>query len=236
MSSSDNNGIGVLRGDGERILLVAEAPDVVEVLRPTLGLAGYEVDVASTGKAAVARLERTGYRLAVVDTALPDLKSIPRRRRGVGGTPVLFLATGDYLETILPEVGLSGEDYLAKPFQITDLLARVRLLLDGRGVGCSAPTLRHGDLVLDESKCRAWRGGRELDLTPSEYRLLGYLVASVGRVRSKDQIADHVWGESRGDNAIERLVSRLRRKVDREGPALILTQRGFGYALGDLRR
>lgn len=215
------------------MLLVAEAPDVVDVLRPTLGLAGYEVELVSTGAVAVARLENTDHQLAIVDTTLPGLRTIPRRRLGNGRAPVLFLASGEFLETILPEVGSSGEDYLTKPFQIIDLLARVRLLLEGRSVGCSDSMLRHGDLVLDDTTCRAWRGRRELDLTPAEYRLLGYLVANAGRVLSKERIADHVWGEVRGDNAIERLVSRLRRKVDQGEPALILTQRGFGYMLGN---
>ncbi|WP_435108570.1 response regulator transcription factor [Nocardiopsis synnemataformans] len=227
---------GVPKGDGEHLLLVAEDPDVVELLHPTLELAGYDVETVATGAAAVARMERTRFELVIVDTLLPDLLDIPRRRRRNGGTPVLFLATSDFLDRILPEVGLSGEDYVTKPFRITDVLARVWLLLRGRSVGCAEPELRHGDLVLDDTTCRARRGSRELALTPAEYRLLRHLLVNAGRVLSKEHIADHLWGEFRGDNAIERLVSRLRRKVDGDEPSLIHTHRGFGYALSSLRR
>lgn len=219
------------RGNGEHILVVACDPEVVDVLCPTLELAGYRVDVTDTGEAAIDRMGRGGLHLVLVDTTLPDLSEIPRRRRGVDGPPVLFLVTGDYLDAVLPEVGLSGEDYIAKPVQITELLARVWLLIRGRSAGRSEPLLRYGDLALDDTSCRARRGERELDLTSAEYRLLRYLLINSGRVLSKEHIADHLWGELRGDNAIERLVSRLRRKVDGGGPNLIRTHRGFGYAM-----
>ena len=219
------------RGNGELILVVARDPEVVDVLCPTLELAGYLVDVTTTGEAAIDRMRRGGLDLVLVDTTLPDLPEIPRRRRGVGGPPVLFMVSGDFLDTVLPEVGLSGEDYIAKPVQITELLARVWLLTRGRSAGRSEPLLRYGDLTLDDTSCRARRGERELDLTPAEYRLLRYLLINSGRVLSKEHIAEHLWGELRADNAIERLVSRLRRKVDGCGPNLIRTHRGFGYSL-----
>jgi two-component system OmpR family response regulator len=95
--------------------------------------------------------------------------------------------------------------------------------------------LHYGDLVLDDTVCRARRGTRALDLTPAEYRLLRHLLVNAHRVLSKEQIGRYVWGDHRGDNAIEQLVSRLRRKVDRgdgDAPALIHTRRGFGYWLG----
>jgi two-component system OmpR family response regulator len=229
-------GSGALRGNGERVLLVGRSEDVEEVLRPTLALAGYEVETAGTGAAAVDRMDHGRHHLAIVDTAMPELRRIPRRRLRNGRTPVLFLATGEFLAMLLPEVGRSGEDYLTRPFQITDLLARVRLLLSGQSLGCSDPTLRYGDLVLDDDSCHAWLADSELDLTPAEYRLLRYMVVNAGRVLSKERIADHVWGELRGDNAIERLVSRLRRKVEPKSRGLIRTQRGFGYVLETPRR
>jgi DNA-binding response OmpR family regulator len=91
---------------------------------------------------------------------------------------------------------------------------------------------RYDDLALDDASCRARRGRRALDLTPAEYRLLRHLLDNAERVLSKEQIGRYVWGEGRADNAIEKLVSRLRRKVDREEPPLIHTRRGFGYWLG----
>lgn len=219
------------RGNGELILVVARDPEVVDVLCPTLELAGYRVDITDTGEAAIDRMKHGGLDLVLVDTTLPDLSEIPRRRRGVGGPPVLFIVSGDFLDTVLPEVGLSGEDYIAEPVRVPELLARVWLLIRGRSTVGSEPLLRYGDLILNETSCRAHRGERELDLTPAEYRLLRYLLVNSGRVLSKEHIADHLWGELRGDNAIERLVSRLRRKVDEDGPHLIRTHRGFGYAL-----
>ncbi|HJE59677.1 MAG TPA: response regulator transcription factor [Nocardiopsis listeri] len=219
------------RGNGELILVVARDPEVVDVLCPTLELAGYGVDVTATGEAAIDRMGRGGLDLILVDTTLPDLSEIPRRRRGVGGPPVLFMVNGEFLDTVLPEVGLSGEDYVAEPVRVPELLARVWLLIRGRGARRSEPLLRYGDLTLDDTSCRARRGGRELDLTPAEYRLLRYLLVNSGRVLSKEHIADHLWGELRADNAIERLISRLRRKVEGDGPNLIRTHRGFGYAL-----
>lgn len=154
------------RGNGELILVVARDPEVVDVLCPTLELPGYGVDVTDTGEAAIDRMERGGLHLVLVDTTLPDLPKIPRRRRDSGGPPVLFMVTGDFLDTVLPEVGLSGEDYVAKPVQIPELLARVWLLIRGWSVGRSEPLLRYGDLVLDDTSCRAHRGERELGLTP----------------------------------------------------------------------
>ncbi|WP_342342138.1 response regulator transcription factor [Streptomyces prasinopilosus] len=115
--------------------------------------------------------------------------------------------------------------------RIAELLARAQVLLRGRAPERQG-THRYGDLVLDDSTCQAWRGSRQLDLTPAEYRLLRHLPANAERVLSKEQISRHVWGGYRADPAIEKLVSRLRRKVDEEHPALIRTRRGFGYRLG----
>ncbi len=107
------------------------------------------------------------------------------------------------------------------------------MLLRGTRPGAHrAEPPQYGDLVLDDTVCRATRGTRALDLTPAEYRLLRHLLVNAPRVLSKEQIGRCVWGDHRGDNAIEQLVSRLRRKVDRDGPALIHTRRGFGYWLG----
>jgi DNA-binding response OmpR family regulator len=106
------------------------------------------------------------------------------------------------------------------------------VLLRRRRPGRQAGRPRYGDLVLDDARCEARRGSRPLDLTPAEYRLLRHLLANAERVLSKEQISRHVWGEFRANEAIEKLVSRLRHKVDREEPALIHTRRGFGYWLG----
>lgn len=147
--------------------------------------------------------------------------------------PVLYLTAYESLDRLLPELGLGEKDYVAKPFRVAEVLTRMRLLLRGTAPGRPNGAPGYGDLVLDDTLCRARRGARDLDLTPAEYRLLRHLLVNAHRVLSKEQISRYVWGDFRGDNAIEQLVSRLRRKVDREATVLIHTRRGFGYWLGE---
>jgi two-component system OmpR family response regulator len=215
-----------------RVLVVASDEDLLDLLLTTLGLAGYDVEHVGSGPEGVTRARTAQFDLLVVDTSMQGLRHIPRWAPQDREMPVLFLVPGDQIDMVASEVGFSGDDYLSKPLRVGDLLARVRLLLRGGGPSTGQhKVLVQGDLRLDEATCRAWRGERDLDLGPAEYRLLRILLLHVGTVLSKDQIARRVWGEVRDDNAIERLVSRLRRKVDRELPALIRTQRGFGYSL-----
>jgi two-component system, OmpR family, response regulator len=243
-----------LHGDRQHVLVVVDDPDMAELLTTTLELAGYEVGTAGSGAEGMARVARHRFDLVVLDATLSDLADFGRGRRAapVDRPPVLFLAVCDSLHALVPELGLGAEDYVTKPFRIAEFLARAQVLLRGRGAGRDpgGNSGRHagripgrnpgrqggmpgyGDLVLDDAACQARRGRRVIDLTPAEYRLLRHLLANADRVLSKEQISRHVWGEFRADNAIEKLVSRLRRKVDREEPALIHTRRGFGYWLG----
>ncbi|MFJ5265077.1 response regulator transcription factor [Streptomyces sp. NPDC088387] len=222
------------RGAGQRVLIVTADPDLVELLGTTLELAGYHVFVALTAVEAVAHAQERELDLAVVDSSLPDADDLARRARPLPGPPPpLLLLTGyDSLGGMLPELSRSGRDYVTKPVRVAEVLARMQVLLRGADPGRGDPALRHADLVLDETVCRARRGTRTLDLTPAEYRLLRHLLTNAHHVLSKEQIGRYVWGDFRGDNAIEQLVSRLRRKVDRDAPALIHTRRGFGYWLG----
>jgi two-component system, OmpR family, response regulator len=223
------------RGAGQRLLVVAGEPDVAELLSTTLELAGYRISVSGTLAEALTRVTERRFDLVVLDVSLPDMANPDPERRPklTARPPVLFLTDHGSLDRILPELGLGERDYVTKPFRVAEVLARIQVLL--RGIRPGPPrssTLRHGDLVLDDSACRARRGTRALDLTPAEYRLLRHLLVNAHRVLSKEQIGRYVWGDFRGDNAIEQLVSRLRRKVDRDAPALIHTRRGFGYWLG----
>ncbi|WP_307835394.1 response regulator transcription factor [Streptomyces adelaidensis] len=145
----------------------------------------------------------------------------------------MFLAACDTLHDLVPGLRPADEDYVVKPVRIAEVLDRARALLRGRG-GSERPEGMpcYGDLVLDDTTCEARRGSRALCLTPAEYRLLRQLLANAESVLSKEQIGRHVWGEFRAHGAIEKLVARLRRKVDHEEPALIHTRRGFGYWLG----
>lgn len=222
------------RGSGQHVLVVG-GPDVAELLSTTLELAGYRTTVAATGTEALTRAAEHRYDLVLLDTALPDVPDLGRQSLppATHRPPVLFLAADAALDSLLPELGLGQKDYVTKPFRVAEVLARMQVLLRGAG-----PVRRHEggpryrDLVLDDTLCQARRGTLTLDLTPAEYRLLRHLLVNADRVLSKEQIGRYVWGDFRGDNAIEQLVSRLRRKVDRNAPALIHTRRGFGYWLG----
>jgi two-component system OmpR family response regulator len=222
------------RGNGQHVLVVVDDPGEAELLATTLELAGYQVGTADSGAEGMARLTRQRFDLVVLDATLPDLANLARGRRFAPADrpPLLFLASCDSLHRLLPELGLGEEDYVVKPVRVAEVLARVQVLLRRRCPGPRDGMPGYGDLVLDDTTCRARRGHRPLDLTPAEYRLLRHLLANAGRVLSKEQISRHVWGEFRGHQAIEKLVSRLRHKVDQEEPALIHTRRGFGYWLG----
>jgi DNA-binding response OmpR family regulator len=220
-------------GHGPHVMVVAHDPDLLDLLIVPLDLAGYRVRPASDGAEALALMAepRLSFDLIIVDAGIPDLETLARGRlfRPAERPPILCLTSCDHLDRIVPELGFRVEDYVTKPCRITEVLARSEVLLRDRQGGRRDSTHSHGDLRLDDAACRAWRGARPLDLTPAEYRLLRYLLVNAEQVLSKEQLARHLWGESRGDNAIERLVSRLRHKV---GPALIHTRRGFGYSLG----
>ncbi|MFJ8111747.1 response regulator transcription factor [Streptomyces sp. NPDC096132] len=223
------------RGAGQHVLILAGEPDTAELLATTLELAGYRIGLTDTAADALTRLGAHRFDLLVVDTTLPDLAGLARAGRPVIAhrPPVLYLTPYDALCSLLPELGLGEKDYVTKPFRVAEVLARMQVLLRGAAPGRPGHSPRYGELVLDDTLCRAWRGPRSLDLTPAEYRLLRHLLVNAHRVVSKEQISRYVWGDFRGDNAIEQLVSRLRRKVDRDAPALIHTRRGFGYWLGD---
>ncbi|WP_327187507.1 response regulator transcription factor [Streptomyces sp. NBC_01334] len=208
-------------------MVIAGEPDLAELLVTSLESAGYRVGLTGTAAEALARLGAHRFDLLVVDTTRPDLTGVDAVGRPVIAhrPPVLYLASYDFLDRLLPEIDLGQKDYVTKPLRVPEVMARMRMLLRGAAPG-------YGDLVLDDTLRRARRGTRDLGLTPAEYRLLRHLLDNADRVVSKEQMGRYVWGDRRGDNAIEQLVSRLRRKVDREAAALIHTRRGFGYWLG----
>ncbi|GAB3168909.1 response regulator transcription factor [Streptomyces incanus] len=206
---------------------------MTELIAAAMEFVGYRVCTAGTAAEGTMRFTEHRFDLVILGATLPDLIGFTRGRRVAPADrpPLLFLTTCDFLRSLVPELGPGGEDYVTKPARIAEVLARAQVLLRGlipeqQGMHC------YGEPVLDDATCQVWRGAGQLDLTPAEYRLLSHLPANAERVLSKEQISRQVWGEYRANSAIEKLVSRLRHKVDKEHPALIRTRRGFGYWLG----
>jgi two-component system OmpR family response regulator len=167
---------------------------------------------------------------------LPDLDGFEvakRMRERADDTPILFLTARDTTEDKVRGLTLGGDDYVTKPFSLEELTARIRAVLR-RTTGDAAPSrLVFADLELDEETHEVLRGGQTIALSPTEFKLLRYLMLNSGRVLSKAQILDHVWNyDFRGDDSIvESYISYLRRKVDATDPRLIHTLRGVGYVL-----
>ena len=176
--------------------------------------------------------------LVVLDVMLPDIDGfeVCRRLRADGDfVPVIFLTAREGEDDRVTGFIRGGDDYVTKPFSLEELTLRIGALLrrtqTGRGEQDAAPAYR--DLELDEDRHQVWRGGDEVRLSPTEFRLLRYLLLNAERVLSKQQILDHVWQYdfNGDDNVVETYISYLRRKLDRDDDRLIQTVRGFGYTL-----
>jgi two-component system OmpR family response regulator len=219
-----------------RLLVVEDDPNIRELLSASLRFAGFAVDAVTTGTEAVTAARDSRPDLIVLDVMLPDLDGfeVMRRLRETGvRVPVVFLTARDGTEDKVRGLTLGGDDYVTKPFSLEELTARIRAVLR-RTSGDSGPNrLVFADLELDEETHEVMRGGQTVALSPTEFKLLRYLMLNAGRVLSKAQILDHVWNyDFRGDDSIvESYISYLRRKVDVTDPRLIHTLRGVGYVL-----
>jgi len=220
-----------------RVLVVEDERKVASFIRQGLQEEGYAVELASDGESALDLiLQGPPYDLVVLDVMLPrrDGFGVVRamRERGVA-TPVLLLTARDSVSDRVAGLDLGADDYLTKPFAFDELLARVRALLR-RGQGQRAPVLRVGTLSLDPATRRVTRGDRRLELTAREYALLECFMRSAGRVLTRPQLAERVWGLDfdAESNVIDVYVGYLRRKIDAPGePRLLHTVRGAGYTL-----
>jgi len=220
-----------------KLLVVEDDPNIVELLSASLRFAGFEVAAVTSGAQAVAVARAAPPDLVVLDVMLPDLDGfevIRRMREGGVRTPVVFLTARDATDDKIRGLTLGGDDYVTKPFSLEELTARIRAVLRRSAIDRTASsTLTFADLELDEESHEVRRGGTLVSLSPTEFKLLRYLLLNAGRVLSKAQILDHVWQyDFRGDDSIvESYISYLRRKVDSTEPRLIHTLRGVGYAL-----
>lgn len=218
-----------------RLLLVEDEPSAARVVAKGLREHAYAVDVASDGAAALAQVEAVDYDAIVLDLMLPriDGLSVCRAIRRAGrSVPILVLTARDAVDARVEGLDAGADDYLVKPFDFRELLARVRALVRRR----QQPMLPHrvaaGPVELDTQGRQATVNGRPLALTGKEYALLEYLVRRAGEVVGRADIAEHVWDEHYDpfSNVIDVYVQRLRRKLDEPGhESLIRTRRGEGY-------
>ncbi len=221
-----------------RVLVVDDERNITELVAMALRYEGFEVQTAATARQAREAVLERRPSLIVLDIGLPgeDGLQLAQRLTAEGQrVPIIFLTARDATEDKVRGLTVGGDDYVTKPFSIEELVARIRAVLRRyRGGDPEAGgRLAVADLELDEESHEVWRAGQLVELTPTEFRLLRYLMANARRVLSRAQILDHVWDYDFGGDAgvLETYVSYLRRKVDCVDPPLIQTVRGVGYVL-----
>ena len=232
-------GTATMEKNTQRILVVDDESSISELIATSLKFVGFEVRTAATGSEALRVAEEFRPHALILDVMLPDQNGfdVCRQLRQDGhSVGVLFLTAKDTVEDKIAGLTIGGDDYVTKPFSLEELVARLRALL--RRIGATEAEVddekvRFADLELDEATHEVRRAGNLIDLSPTEFTLLRYLMINADRVVSKSQILDHVWQyDFRGDGGIvETYVSYLRKKVDIYEPALIHTVRGVGYRM-----
>jgi two-component system OmpR family response regulator len=222
-----------MREPPARILVVEDETAIREAVGTALADAGYAVCDQADGTLVRDLADSFRPDLAILDIVLPgpDGLRIARQLRARDDVPILFLTARDGLDDRLAGFAAGADDYLVKPFALTELLVRVHALLRRAGRLRSA-TIQVGDLVLDEAARSVQRAEHQLELTPTEFQLLAYLLARRGRVISKAELLTQVWGYGSYDpNLVEVRVSSLRRKLEAAGPRIVHTVPGHGYTV-----
>ncbi len=220
-----------------RILVVDDEPSITDLLSTALRYMGYDVATARTGSGALDSAAGNPPDLIVLDVMLPDIDGfeVCRRLRADGDfVPVIFLTAREGEDDRVTGFIRGGDDYVTKPFSLEELTLRIGALLRRtKQVERQTTRLRYRNLEMDEDRHQVWRDSAEVRLSPTEFRLLRYLLLNAERVLSKQQILDHVWQYdfNGDDNVVETYISYLRRKLDRDDDRLIQTVRGFGYTL-----
>ena len=221
------------------ILVVEDERRLAQVVRKVLEEEGHTVDVAHDGEEGLAMAMDGSHDVVLLDVLLPGIDGFEvcrSLRASRVDTPVLLLTALDAVEDRVRGLDAGADDYLPKPFAFQELLARLRALGRRRVQAREPDQLQTADLMLDLRRRRAVRDGRAIDLSPKEFALLEFLMRNQGRVVTRTQILDHVWGYdySPDSNLVDVYVTYLRRKIDRgHGQKLIRTVRGAGYAVGD---
>jgi two-component system OmpR family response regulator len=221
----------------QRILVVDDEPNIVEVVTMALRFQGFTVEGAGTGREAIAAVSAFKPHLIVLDVMLPDMEGFDvARRLGAqrANVPIIFLTARDSTQDKVRGLSGGGDDYMTKPFSLEELVARIRTIL--RRTGAAAPEsaqLTFADVELDDDSREVRRAGTPIELTATEYRLLRYLLLNPRRVMTRAELLDHVWEYDFGGDGrvLETYISYLRKKLDAHGPPLIRTVRGVGYGL-----
>jgi len=229
-----------------QVLVVDDEPNIRELVQVALKFHGCSVSTARSGREALRQADTTRPDLIVLDVMLPDLDGfeVCRRLRAAGNeVPVIFLTARDTSSDTVTGLAIGGDDYVTKPFSVEALVARVRAVLRRASMAAgqggpddragSGAALRVADLELDEDRWTVRRAGVPIELSPTEFRLLAYLMRHEGRVLTRAQLLENVWGwdYSGASQIVETYVSYLRRKLAPLGPPLLHTQRVVGYSL-----
>jgi len=222
-----------------RVLVVEDEAKIAGLVVKNLEAIGLSCATASDGEAALEQFAREVPDLVILDLMLPHIDGLEvcRRIRSASRVPILMLTARSAEADIVLGLEIGADDYLAKPFGVRELTARVRALLR-RAQPDEVEIVRHGELEIDPARRRAGLAGRELDLTTLEFDLLIFLARRPGKVYSREQLLEHVWGRDRyvDPRSIDSLVSRLRRKLepDAHAPKILQTVWGAGYRLAEL--
>ena len=219
-----------------KILLAEDEVDLNNVVTRYLKKNGYSVDSVLDGEEALNYLEYSAYDLVILDIMMPKVDGfeVIKKLRDKGNhTSVLMLTARDSADDKVKGLDLGADDYIVKPFDFNELMARIRAVVR-RKYGNSSNKLVIGDLILDTSEKSVTRAGKQIELTGKEYEVLEYLMQSKNRILSRDQIKEHVWDfDYEGDsNIIDVLIKNIRKKIDIEaGKQIIYTKRGLGYVI-----
>jgi two-component system, OmpR family, response regulator len=228
---------GVRDGDPRsRVLVVDDEESLTDLVATALRYEGFEVEVSGSGRGALTAATSFRPHLIVLDVMLPDLDGFEVQRRLAADrlrVPILFLTARGEIEAKVHGLTMGADDYVTKPFSLDELIARVHAVLRRSGQAEQQRRLEFADLEMDEDLHEVWRGGEPIELSPTEFNLLRYLLLNARHVVSKAQIVDHVWRYDFGGDPriVESYVSHLRKKIDFMEPSLIHTVRGVGYSL-----
>jgi len=222
--------------DHGQVLVVDDEPFLREAVAASLRFLGFEVSTAQTARETLRVIRERRFDLVVLDVMLPDFDGfeVTRRLRRDGiGVPVIFLTARDAPQDTITGLTIGGDDYITKPFGLEELAARIRTVLRRTRPAATGHVLTFADLELDQESYEVRRAGRLIELSPTEFRLLRYLMLNPGRVLTRAQLLDHVWDYdfAGSDGVVSTYIGYLRQKLADHEPDLIHTQRGVGYSL-----